>query len=325
MLTALAANPSARTPSVEILTKDLVFALGDPSAGTESLRDLISQTSSETDDDPDDWEGERLPLAVVFPWLSPAFTRLVAAVVTGIAAIPPAQALLSTYQIGQPWSIIVPLVCAALAAAWPPAGAFLVLGGVCGAVIINAASAAPLLLAIVSAITLLAWWALCGTTSRLTTPALLLPACLASPIVGAGIAGYALTPVRAGITGCVSWLIGYFWTMIVGAGFALDGMVDSMLEPLSAPSTLLKMGGCGAAALLCSAITQRNADTTHAVIGQTVACLTIIGTQLIAARMENGGIWQDPSWENTGIAVVLCLLVCLACILHGPRSTSLGE
>ena len=199
------------------------------------------------------------------------------------------------------------------------------LGGACAAIITAATTAAPLLLGIVGAIVLVAWGALCGTTSHLATPALLLPACLASPIVGTGIAGYALTPACAFITGCASWGIGYLTPLILGAHFSLDGMVDALLMPLAAPSILIQVFGCGMAALLCSAITHRSPSTSRAIIGQALACLTVVASQLIAARMENGGIWSDPSWENTGIAVVLCMLVCLACILHGPRDTSLGE
>lgn len=322
LLTALAANPAARTPSVEILAKELVYALGDPVAGAQSLRGLLSQTTSDADDDPDDWEGERLPLAVTFPWLPAVFVRLLAAIITGLTALPVASALFQAHPTAP---LIVPAVCAVLTAAWPPVGALLVLGGACAAIITAATTAAPLLLGIVGAIVLVAWWALCGTTSHLATPALLLPACLASPIVGTGIAGYALTPACAFITGCASWGIGYLTPLILGAHFSLDGMVDALLMPLAAPSILIQVFGCGMAALLCSAITHSSPSTSRAIIGQALACLTVVASQLIAARMENGGIWSDPSWENTGIAVVLCMLVCLACILHGPRDTSLGE
>ena len=79
LLGALAANPSARIPSVETLAKELVFALGDPAAGARSLCALVSQTPQNAESDPEDWEGERLPLSVSHPWLPGVFARLVSA------------------------------------------------------------------------------------------------------------------------------------------------------------------------------------------------------------------------------------------------------
>ena len=41
--------------------------------------------------------------------------------------------------------------------------------------------------------------------------------------------------------------------------------------------------------------------------------------------MENGGIWLAPSWETTGIAVVLCVLVSIATVLSGPALQDLED
>ena len=41
--------------------------------------------------------------------------------------------------------------------------------------------------------------------------------------------------------------------------------------------------------------------------------------------MENGGIWLAPSWETTGIAVVLCVLVSIATVLSGPPLQDLED
>ena len=322
LLRAFEASPSARTPSVEILAKELVYALGDPLAGTESLRGLISQTTSDARTDPEDWEGERLPLAISYPWLPGAFVRVLAAITTGLATQPVAAKLFAEQPNA---ALVAPFACALATALWPPAGALLVLGGACATIALAGTTATPLLFALVCGIVLVAWWALCGTTSRLTTPAMLLPACASSPLVGVGIAGYALGPAAAFVTGCLTWFVGSTWPSVIAAGFSLDNLVDSLLMPLATPPSLLKAAGCGVAASLCSAITWRDVTTTRAVVGQVVGCTVLVAFQLVAARMENGGIWADPSWDNTGIAVVLCVLVCLACILHGPRDTSSGE
>ena len=321
LLGALAPSPSARIPSVETLAKELVFALGDPTAGAESLRGLLSQTPL-TDDESDDWEGERLPLGVSHPWLPGAFVRLLSAVLTGLAAWPVAGMLFAT-RANAP--LIVTVACAGAAALWPPLGSLVVTIGACAAVGTSATSAAPLLLAIVCAVAVVAWWAPCATTSHLATPALLLPVCLSSPLAGVGIAGYALGPAASFFTGVVGWFVGKLWTPILTSGFMLDGQVDALLAPLATAPALVSCAGCGVAAALCSAITWRDGAVSRAVVGQMLGCIVLVGFQLVAARMENGGIWADPSWENTGIAVVLGMLVCLACIMRGPRSITLGE
>ena len=316
LLGALAASPSARIPSVETLAKELVFALGDPAAGTASLRDLLSQTPESSSADPEDWEGERLPLAVSHPWIPKLFVRALAALVTLLAAWPLAQTLFAT---GSSTAILATGITACASAAWPPLGSALVAGGACFAIVRNATSATPWLLAIVSAILFITWWALCGVRSHLATPALLLPVCLASPITGAALAGYALTPGAACATGLASWLAGRLWIPMRAAGFALDGLVDSLLSPLASPAALLQLAGCGIGAALCSFITWRNPGTGHAIVGQGLGCTVIVASQLVAARMENGGIWADPSWDTVGIAVVCSVLVCLACLVGGPR------
>lgn len=319
LLGALAPVPSARIPSVETLAKELVFALGDPVAGTASLRGLLSQTPESAAHDQEDWEGERLPLAVSYPWLPGAFVRLLAAAVTALAAWPVASSLLAAQENGP---LLACAACTVLALLWPPLGGALAMVGICAAVGVHATTAAPLLLAVICFIVLVVWWALCGTTSFFSTPALLLPACAASPLVGTALAGYALAPAPAFVTACISWFVGRLWPAVVAADFALDGQVDGLLAPLVTLPALVSCLGCGLAAALCSAITWRGESVSHAVSGQVMGCIVLVAFQLVAARMENGGIWADPSWDNTGIAVVLGMLVCLACILHGPRTTA---
>lgn len=316
LLGALAPAPSARIPSVETLASELVFALGDPARGAASLRGLLSQAPEDAASDPEDWEGERLPLAISHPWLPGAFARLVAAMTT----LYPAWFIVpSLLDVAPAASAAVALACAAAAALWPPLGSALVGAGFCATVLLHATSAAPLLLAIVLAIAFALWWATCATTSHLATPALLLPSSLRSPIAGTLVAGTALTPARAALTACVSWFAGKLWPVALDAGFALDGLVDSLLVPMAQPSQSLALLGCGASAALCAVITRWGTSSAHAVAGQAFGCTLLVSSQLLAARMENGGIWVDPSWDNTGIAVLLGVLVCTACVLHGPR------
>ncbi len=324
LLGALAANPSARVPSIETLAKELVFALGDPGAGMESLRDLVSQDPGVVSDDADEWEGERLPLAISHPWVPRVFVRGLAALTTAWVTWP---LMLLFFDAANPSGFPSPMALgttaalAALAALWPPLGSALALAAFCMTIALHATTATPLLLAIVLAVAFVAWWATCATGSHLSTLAVLLPACLQSPLAGNAIAGYALTPARALCTGCASWLVGRIWPAASAAGFALDGLTDSLLIPLVSPPALLSLAGCALSATVCAAITWSEGSVGRAVLGQAVGCTTLVGLQLLAARMENGGIWAEPSWGNTGIAVLFSVLVCVACILHGPQYT----
>ena len=322
LLGAMAPSPQARIPSVETLSKELVFALGDPVAGTASLHGLLSQAHGDAQDDPDDWEGERLPLGVSYPWLPGAFVRLLAAACVLFSALPLTRAVL---QDSPDAATVGALACAAAAALWPPLGSALVAALFCAAVILQAHSAAPMLLGIIAAICFVLWWATCAVHSHLSTPALLLPTCLGSPIAGATVAGYALTPMRAAATAAVSWVVGRLWAPSLAAAFALDEQVDAVLLPLATPGALVSLLGCLFAATVCAAITRRSNSVGHAITGQVVGCILLVGMQLVAARMENGGIWADPSWSNAGVAVLLSVLACAACVLHGPRDASSGE
>lgn len=316
LLGAMAANPSARIPSVETLAKELVFALGDPVAGATSLCGLLSQTPANAADDIDDWEGERLPLGISYPWLPAAFVRVASAVATLLVSWPLLEALVPDNQL---MARGIALAFAAVAALWTPLGSALALGGLCAAVATHATTATPLLLAIVMAVFFIAWWAFFATSSNLSTLTALLPACLSSPLAGTAIAGVAFLPLPAALTACLSWFVGRIWPPLVASGFALDGQVDALLAPMATLPAIMSLMGCGISAALTAAITWHSTSVGYAVAGQAVGCSALVTSQLLAARMENGGIWVDPSWENTGIAVLFSVLVCIACVLHGPR------
>lgn len=321
LLGALAPVASARIPSVETLAKELVFALGEPAAGAESFRDLLAQTADAADD-PQDWEGERLPLGISYPWLPGAFVRVLAAVCSALAAF---RVMPFVFPGVSSAPLIALAVCAAAAGLWPPLGCALVAAAACVAVTTHATTAAPLLLAIVCAIAFALWWSTCATRSPLSTPAVLLPALTASPLPAVAVAGGGLAPLPATLTACLGWFVGRMWPTAAAMGFSLDGLVDSLLAPLVSPSALVSLAGVACAAFVCSALTNWGTATSYDVAGQVMGAVTLVGFQLLSARMENGGTWADPSWENTGIAVVLCVLVCIACVLRGPREADAQE
>ena len=319
LLGALAANPSARIPSVETLAKELVFALGDPAAGLASLRDLVVQSPERAQDDPEDWEGERLPLGISYPWLPTTFVRILTAALTFYAALPVAAALLPQDRTVH---MAAAAMCAALVGMWPPLASALVGAGVCAAIVIHSSSVAAMLFAAVLALSLLLWWVACGVRSDLSSLALLSPLCLVSPLGGTAVAGAAFAPLSAAATALASWIAGTFWPLLQTTGFAIDDQVIPFVTGLATIPSLLSAGGCCLAALLCAAIAWRGDGAWRSVLSQALGCAVVVGFQLLAGRMENDGIWVDPSWGNAGIAVLLSVLVCTACILHGPRGAA---
>ena len=320
LLGALAPDPASRIPSVETLAKELVFALGDPAVGLQSLRDLVIQSPERAQDDPEDWEGERLPLGISYPWLPTTFTRILTAGLTFYTALPLAASLLTQGRTIE-WSAAA--ICAALAGVWPPLGAALIGAAACTAIIVHSSTTIAMLFAAALALSLLLWWAACGVRSDLSSLTMLLPIDLRSPLAGTAVAGTAFTPLAAAVTALVSWFIGSIWPTLQSAGFTLDGLGRSLVSQLASAPSLVSAAGCFLAALLCSTLSWHNGTVSRAVLGQTLGCIVLVGSQLLAERMENGGIWAEPSWGNTGIAVLLGVLVCIACILHGPRGAVL--
>ena len=53
-------------------------------------------------------------------------------------------------------------------------------------------------------------------------------------------------------------------------------------------------------------------------LGQ-VACLaTLVGTQLLSARVENGGVWGPPATGDLGVALGCSVLVIIVISILGP-------
>jgi serine/threonine-protein kinase len=323
LLTALSANASWRMPSVQQLVSELVPALGDPERGRASLEDLVSQKEEDQQVDSQDWEGERLPLSIVYPWLPGAFARVLAAgaTLTVLWRLLPAAASAQLLH-GSLAALPLPLLAvaaSALTALWPPLGSLVVTGALCATCVALSVDPLTPVIVIFAGIVCLGWWLICGIRSWLSTPTLLLPFCMGAPIAGAPLAGYAFGAPHAMMSACVSWLAGSLWPGIVAAGCVVDQELPAMLIPLLRPASLFALVGCMAAAGLCATLTRSGTSTTRSVAGQLLCCSILVFTQLTAGRMENGGIWPQPSWASTGVALLLCVSVCVASVLYGPR------
>jgi len=313
LMHAVIADATARTSSVDDLVDDMLPGLGSTEEGADSLRCLVTQSE---DDSPDDesWDVRHLPLRVRFPWILQAFDRTV----TALATLWFCHLVLPAVSGGSTDLVMVgSLVCALAAALWTPLGSAL-----CGTVLVWAIAVtnptnASFPLAALLALALAAWWVSCGHRGRLSSAALLAPCCIPWPVSSTAISAFALDPLPAFMTASVGWLFGSFFSLALGAGFSANTVTYYFVALVKTPATWLLVLGCGVSALVASAIALRG-SVRAGIVGQVVGLLMLVGAYVLAARVENGSIWPAPDLAAVGIAVVLCMFMCVLTALRGP-------
>ena len=313
-----ALNPvvTGRPTSAEAFATKLASELGATNIGEQSIRHLLSQADDPYEDELEDWQGERLPLAVMFPWLDGAASRLLTAGLAlaslwAIAGTVSAEHLSMTR-----WSLVVSTVAAM---AWTPLGSLLVTGATCARLVIGPHELAPLLLAASMALAIFVWWVAVGLHSRWSSVALLLPIVLGSPLATTPVALSTLRPAAALTTAGLGWLIGHAWKVLLATGFVPTGTITGLISPLLTTTAAISLVGCMVAAFVGSTMSHKRPNLGLAVFGQVLGACILIGAQFFSIRMENGGIWPQPTWDNAGIGVVLCVAMCIACACHGPQ------
>ena len=262
----------------------------------------------------------RTPLALRLPWLPSAIGRAVTALATFATVRLALPALLGP----ESGSAAASLACAVAAAAWPPLGG--ALGGLTLAAALGVTARAPSsfpLAAAVAAATL-AWWASVGRRERLGGLAVLLPCCLPTPVAGAGVAGYAFDPGPAAVTGAVGYLLGSLFGHAVDAGFSATVTVAALIAEWASPAFWAVCAGAALCGAVSSAVALRG-SVAAGVCGQILGLCLLVGSEVIAASMENAGIWSALDWEAVVIAVLLTVLLCIATVLRGPLFEDLDD
>lgn len=327
LLACLSPDPGDRPADAATVSSDLAFGLGDPDAGEDSIKLLMAQTEGGEDEEEDVWEGERLPVSYRYPWLGTAILRVtsaltVGAVVFGLAPYLPGAS-------GMP-PLALAAATAAISGLWPPAGTLvgilsLDLALVVGIAAHGAASLAGVAVALLSVVLtagLVAWWVFTREDPGASAALLLAPA-LAEPAAASAIAALELEPVPAGVAAGVSWLLAWLVPAAVAGGFGPQAVADALVGGIGIPSLIALFGavlGAGAG----SVVTRSGDSVARSVTGQLVCAGCVVFFQLLAQRMKNGGIWGAPGWSTAGVAVLLCVFVCLSAVLRGPREET-GE
>lgn len=312
LLAALCAEPAGRTPDVLDFADELVACLGSPQEGAASLRDLVNQ--AESDEPERDPLPGRVALALSHPWLPGAIVRAVSALLAFavlrlvLPALPDATDQLIA---------VASLACAGATALWPPLGSILAGGSLVIALATATPTAASFPLAAACGVVLAAWWALAGRTDHLGSAALLLPCCLPSPSAGAALAGFALDPLPAALTGAAGHLMGSLFHLAVSQGFSALATVSALGQEWARPSFWVLVAGSATCALVSSALALRG-SVRAGVAGQALGLATLLAAGSLASGMENGGIWGAPNGEACVVAVLLFVLLCTATVLRGP-------
>ena len=312
LLDALSPSPAGRTPSAMEFAEELGAYLGDPRDGAESLRELVEQAEE------DDGEQRRARRAGTAELRAPLVESGIRRALTALAAFATLRMALSSAP-GATESIVsvVSLVSCAAAAAWPPLGAPVAILALAYVLAATSTSGATLLLAMALAVALCVWWVVVGRRDHLTSLSVLLPCCLPTPSAGAALAGYALDPGAAAATGALGYLVGSLAHLCATAGFSGGALLAGLAATWGTAPFWVSLVGATACAAVASAVALRG-SVAAGVLGQALGLVTIVAFEILAARMENAGIWTALDWETVVVAVLLFVLLCIATVLRGP-------
>ena len=316
IMQAVSSDPADRMAGVEELAERVCDGLGYREEGRESLATLIEQAGEEEDGTAaQTWTERHLPVFVRFPWLETVLERAVAAGTTAYLAYYTLPVLLAGATDNQ--LPIAVAILAVLTAAWPPLGS--ILAGACLALALATVlpTSASFPLAALVVFIGLSWWVAFGRREHLASPTVLLGSCLRVPPLCANLAAYALNPLSAAFTGALGGLLAIIWQQAYINGYAAQPAAYTTLDLLREASTWIMLGGGTLAAIVGSAITCYG-SVGAGIVGQVSTTGIIIAALAWAARVENGGIWVSPDTRSMAFAVVLCLLLCIACALRGP-------
>jgi len=308
LLLALNPDPKGRPSSVTKFANLVVRELGDAEDGQRSLSDLLNQTDeSEELDSATDWERLRIPLSVRYPWLKDLTLRLIAATPAAWCwykvlphILPNATTILAFGTAG------VALACGL----WPPlSGLFGIVALAAG--IVCQSTRTSFVLALAIAFVGIFWWVVSGRKSGLSGCALLLPSLINSPYAGTGLAGYALAPGSAFLTGAGSYFTWLIFRSAIDLGFATDALAGVLAGHLRTPATWIFGFACGVGALLCSLASTKQ-QLSSVIFGQLLALCSILFGAALVAQMENSNIDYILDRPAVAIAVVLGVTLSIA-------------
>lgn len=310
IMSALDPDPANRPASVEDFSHDVCAFLGDAVEGRASLTDLVGQAESDepgSEEPPEDDTGvlER------WPWLPSAACRAVVAICAGLVSWKVLPFLLPSGQ------LLAALVIAAASLAWPPLGSMLTTIVVASALGSQPGTAAFPLALLVLAVGV-TWWVAIGRRDALTSASVLLPMALPCPAAGSFVAGYALSPGKALVTGLASWAGGAFVWEALTQGMDPTLLAEALRSLAADPATWASLVTAGVGALCCSAAARSRSAAVRC--GGEVACLVMVLLPTVRVWMENAQALGKQATLGLMLAVVLCVIMCMVTVLVGPHA-----
>jgi len=322
LVRALDPDQSQRIWSMEELAGDVVVGSGDVRAGGESIYHLITQAEEDQPREDINEVVERLPITFRFPWATSACARMLAAATSAYLAHLLLPFALPASLAGQEYVLGGTALVGALAALWPPLGSLAVGALVSWAPLATDFGAASLGCATVCAVVAFGWWVLVGVGDRFATGAVLVAPCLGAPGASVAVAADALTPGKALLTAIASWLFSAVIVQLASASFVVSDASESLVGLMTSAQTWIELLGCALGAAVGSAVAHHDVRPTNSVLGQVIACVFVLAFSLGAIWVQNQGAWAYPTWEEAGVAVLLCVLVSAVAVLRGPREPS---
>ncbi len=316
LLRAFSPSASARTPSPDELACELAPSLGDATLGRASLQDLLDQSPDDKETEDPGWDKRHIPPHLKYPWAWPALERCLPALLTLIAVLSVLPYIPAARSAGVP-TLLAAVAVYGVTAAWPPAGSILGLASLSYALAsVNPTNIAFPLAALVAVGGGL-WWAFAGRRESMATAAALLPCCLGQPTAGALVAGFALDPLEATVTGAASALLGVVFQAAAAGGFASGPVSAQLASTLAQPATWVLVAGSAAAAW-ASCIVAMRGSVKSGIAGQAFGLAVLLAFMVFAARVENGGFYGAQIWASCLYAVLCFVVLCLATVLRGP-------
>ena len=117
--------------------------------------------------------------------------------------------------------------------------------------------------------------------------------------------------------------MGIYLPLAVQSGFQATQLASALAATLAQPGSWAIVAACAASAGISSAIAMRG-SVASGVVGQVVGVAALVAGLVLAARVENGGIWSAPAWGACALAVLLGVLATIFTVLRGPLDNN-GE
>ncbi|EPD78697.1 serine/threonine-protein kinase [Atopobium sp. oral taxon 199] len=308
---ALSSDSSHRPADISEFADCLSLELGNAQAGEQSLKNLIEQSEEEEDES---WENTHIPFFVRHPKVIPACSRALALCVTAELMFFILRDLVPS---SLPFQIVAVSISAAAAALWPPLGSALVLSTFVYALATISPTSVSFPLAALLVLFSIVWWIGAGRTDRFATGAGLLPAALFSSVATPALAGAALRPLPAFLTGLFGFVFGVTFTKALSLHFVATPLSYELISSMSLPSFWILCAGNAFSALIASYISKKRTRGLM-LFGQLLGLIVLISSIILAVYVKNKSFWPTMDWASIVFAVTLCVLVCLGIVLTGP-------